>query len=861
MRPLARLAVAQLRRRKAQSALLVASIALGVAVVVAVDLANASAMAAFRRASATVAGRATHAIVGGPTGLDERLYARLATDPRLAAAAVAPVVEAIVDVPALGGRSLTLLGVDPLADAPFRDLLGGAAGDQARAGGLDAGPGAFVTRDDGVVLGRALAAAAGVALGGTLALEAGRPVTATVVALLEGADPLARRALDGLIVADVGAAQALLGRPGRLDRIDVRLPEAPAARAEALAVLAAALPPTAVVEPAGAAATAVASMTAAFRLNLTALSLLALLVGMLLIFNTVRFSVVQRRTTLATLRALGVTRGQIVALVVAEAAVLGAVGAAVGVALGLVLGRGAIALVSQTINDLYFVVEVTRVDLAPAALARGALAGLAAAMVAAALPAIEAAAVPPVTALRRSTVEAGARHGAGRGAAAAALCALAGAGLLAWPSRSVALGFVALGLVVFAFALVAPATTVIAMAVLRPVLGRRFGLLGRLAPRGVVRSLSRTGVAVGALAVALCVSIGVSIMVQSFRLTVEDWLAQTLAADVFVSPAAAGSARAGRTLDPAVADVFRGLREVADVATAHAVTLRSRAHGPIDVLAVDRDIAGAGRRYLATVDGPAAMPRALADGRLAISEPLARRLGLGAGDTLTLQSDRGPRTFAIAGVFYDYGADRGLALMADPVYRAGWDDARLTSLALTLTPGVDADAYAASLQDRFGRQGGARLRIQSNRGLRAEVMAVFDRAFAITTALQLLAVVVAFIGVLTALSAVQLERARENATLRATGMTVGQVGALALAQTGLLGLVAGLLSWPAGLTLALILVTVINRRSFGWTIETHVDPAVFGRALVLAVAAALLAGLAPAWRLVRQPIAASLREE
>jgi len=353
----------------------------------------------------------------------------------------------------------------------------------------------------------------------------------------------------------------------------------------------------------------------------------------------------------------------------------------------------------------------------------------------------------------------------------------------------------------------------------------------------------------------------VSIIVQRFRLTVEDWLAQTLAADVFVSPAAAGSARAGRTLDPDVAAVFRGLREVADVATAHAVTLRSAEHGPIDVLAVDRDIAGPGRRYLATVDGPAAMPRALADGRLAISEPLARRLGLGAGDALTLQSDRGPRTFAIAGVFYDYGADRGLALMADRVYRAGWDDARLTSLALTLAPGVDADAYAAALERRFGRQGGARLRIQSNRGLRAEVMAVFDRAFAITTALQLLAVVVAFIGVLTALSAVGLERARENATLRATGMTVGQVGALSLAQTGLLGLVAGLLSWPAGLTLALILVTVINRRSFGWTIQTHVDPAIFGRALALAVAAALLAGLAPAWRLVRQPIAASLREE
>jgi putative ABC transport system permease protein len=300
---------------------------------------------------------------------------------------------------------------------------------------------------------------------------------------------------------------------------------------------------------------------------------------------------------------------------------------------------------------------------------------------------------------------------------------------------------------------------------------------------------------------------------------------------------------------------------VADVATAHPVALRSAAGGSVDVVVVSRDIAGDGRRYLSAIGDGAAVTRALAGGAVTISEPLSRRLGVGAGDVLTLESDRGPRAFPIAGVYDDYGADRGIALMLDPVYRAAWDDRRVTSLALTLRAGVDADAYAAGLRTRFARLDGVRLDVRSNRGLRAEVMAVFDRAFAITTALQILAVVVAFIGVLAALLAVQLERARENATLRATGMTVFQVGGLAMAQTGLLGLVAGLLSWPAGLTLALILVYVINRRSFGWTIQTHIDPAIFARALGLAVAAALLAGLAPAWRLVRQPIAASLREE
>ncbi|MEO8083508.1 MAG: ABC transporter permease [Ardenticatenales bacterium] len=908
VRPLARIAVANLRRRKAQSALLVAGIALGVAVVVAIDLANVSALAAFRRSTAAVTGRATHHIVGGPAGLDERVYARLATDPALADIALAPVVEGLVDVPALGGRTLTLLGVDPLSDAPFRDLLGSVArngareqviGDQATGGDAvvggdsgatstgplaaadagdvgdvgdaasaatgeptDAGPGPLLTLPNGVLLGRSLAAAAGAQVGRPLTLESGGPpVTATVIGLLDSADPLGRRALDALVVADISTAQVFLGRTGRLDRIDVRLPEAPGALALALSAVRADLPPGARVEAASAAADTVASMTDAFRLNLTALSLLALLVGMFLIFNTVRFSVVQRRATLATLRAIGVTRGEMCALVLGEAAVLGAVGAALGVGLGLVLGRGAVALVSRTINDLYFVVDVQGVDASPASLVRGALAGIAAALIAALIPAIEASRVSPITARRRSDQEASARRGVVRGALLAAAFGLVGAALLAVPSRSVTLGFVALGAIVFAFALLAPAVTVGMMALVRPLTGRLLGLPGRMAPRDVVRSLSRTGVAVGALMVALCVSIGVSVMVQSFRETVQSWLVQTLAADIFVSPAAAGPTRAGRTLPPTAADTFRRLPDVADVATAHPVELRTADGAPVDVLVVSRDIAGDGRRYLSAIGGAAAVARALAAGGVTVSEPLARRLDLRPGDVLTLAGDHGPRAFPIAGVFYDYGADQGIALMLDPVYRAAWDDAGITSLAVTLRPGVDADAYVDVLRERFARLDGIRLDLRSNRGLRGEVMTVFDRAFAITTALQILAVVVAFIGVLAALMAVQLERTRENATLRATGMTVGQVGSLAMTQTGLLGLVAGILSWPAGLTLALILIYVINRRSFGWTIQTHIDPLVFARALVLAVGAALLAGIAPAWRLVRQPIAASLREE
>lgn len=852
---LARIAIGHARRHRLQSALLVLGVALGVAVVVAIDLANGSALAAFELSTEAVTGRATHRVAGGRQGLDDEVYRRLRVE--LGVRAAAPVVEGQVRVAELGGEALTLLGVDPFAEPPFRGFLGGGiAGDTAAPAALAA----FLTRPGAVLVARDVAARAGVQPGDPLTLSLGpRRVTATVAGLLAPADELGRRALDGLILADIATAQEVLDRVGRLDRIDLLAPAGDAASAAFLAPIRAILPPGAEIEPAGASRASVASMTAAFRLNLTALSLLALLVGMFLIFNTMRFSVVQRRPTLAVLRALGVTRREVFALVLAEAAILGTAGAILGLGLGIVLGRGAVGLVTQTINDLYFSVTVRDVPVPVSALARGAGLGIAAALGAALLPAIEATGVPPVTALRRSDVEARARAGAPRALAAAAGCAALGAGLLALPGDRVDVGFAGMAAIVLAFALATPAATLALMAVAAPVTGRLFGPVGRMAPRDIGRALSRTAVAIAALMVAVCVSIGVGLMVGSFRVTVERWLADTLGADVFVSPPSASATSVHGTLDPALAIELAALDGVIGISTAHQVEVRSPDVGRVSLTAVASDIAGERRPYLAAIGPPAAVWRAMLGGAVIVSEPFARRHALGVGDRLRLATDHGDRDHAIAGVFYDYGSERGVVYMADPVYRAGWDDDRISSIALMLPPEIDADGFATELRRRMA--GRVDLNIQSNRGLRAAVMAVFDRAFAITAALQILAIAVAFVGVLAALLALQLERGREFGTLRATGMTEGQVGALSLLETTLMGGVAGLLSWPAGLTLALLLIYIINRRSFGWTIQTAFEPATFVQALGLAVGAAVLAGIYPALRLRRLPIARVLREE
>lgn len=868
---LARIALAQVRRRPLQSGLLVLGVALGVAVFVAVELASQSALAAFRLSQQAIAGRATHRIVGDGRRLDEGLYVALRRRPELARG-MAPVVEGQVRVDLPGGEALTLLGVDPLAEAPFRAFLG------ADAGGDDDLLTTLLTVPDAVLLSQDLAARLGLAPGDRLPLDAeGRRVSARVAALLRPTDALSRRALQGLVLTDVATAQAFLGRRGRLDRIDLILSDDGPGRATSLAAIGALLPPGAALESVGGDEDSMATMTAAFRLNLRALSLLALLVGVFLIFNTMRFSIVQRRGSLAILRALGVTREQLRAMLLLEALLLGALGTAAGLALGLLLGRQAVDLVSGPINDLYLTVTVRRVEVPPATLLWGALAGLGASLVGALVPAMEATSIPPVTALRRSEQEAASRAGAPRLALLGLALALAGLGALAWPGQGLVAGFLGLACFLLAFALWVPLGLLALMGLLARPAALLLGPIGRMAPRSIARALSRTAVATAALMVAVSVSIGVDVMVGSFRRTVELWLGQTLQADIFVAAPGITATRGSRSLDPRLAGALAARPGVARAATARGVALRSPQAGTVDAVALSLDIAGADRPYLAAPPGGApAVWREVEAGAVAISEPFARRHGLGLGDALTLSTDDGPRPFRVAGVFYDYGSEQGVVFLADAVYRRYWRDTAIGSVALILEADRDPEAFAADLRQDLAAvavgdgeaslppglvEPGLRLEVRSNRGLRREVLAVFDRAFAVTGAIRLLALLVAFIGVLSTLLSLQLSRSRELATLRAMGLTQGQTAGLALLETSLMGLAAGLFSWPTGLALALLLIHVVNRRSFGWTIQPEISAAPFLAALALSLGAALVAGLWGALSLSGLPIARVLREE
>ncbi len=834
---LARASVRHFRRHPWQLGLAALGIALGVGLAVGVEASGASVRRAFALSTESVAGRATAAIFGGPTGIPEEIYRKLRVE--LGVRAMAPFVGGAVTA---GSEVLELLGVDPFAENEIRPFVAWNA-PQVR-GAL----GDLVAKPGTVALSRQTAKRLRLRTGDAFEVRVGpvrRSLTAAVI--FDPLDERERALFDGLLLCDVSTAQETLDQVGFLARIDLRVDDAELAR------IAAVLPPSLRIEPVGARAGALLAMTRAFDLNLRALSLLALLVGAFLVYGSTTFSVVQRRSLLGLLRALGATRRELLVVVILEGAVLGLVGAAVGLGLGVLLARGLVHLVSRAVSDLYFVVSVREVAVPWVAAVGGAGLGLAAAVLSTLPAGREATTVEPRLAQLRSHVETRARRRAPAMAALGGLLGVAAVLLLVVTARSLEAAFAAMLLIVLGTALVTPGAVWLAARVAEPVFAALGGFAGRIAARGVAAALSRTGIAAAALAAALSVSVGVSVMVTSFRSAVEDWLGDTLRADVYVTVPSQVAARNEARLPRGIADQLAALAEVAATSTARNVVIAAVESGPTFVTAVE----------VARDRGPKLRLRAGAlepftDGAaVLVSEPFAYKQRIGVGGVVTLATKHGPRPFPVAGVYRDYASDAGVVLVARALYDRHFDDPFVSSVALYARPGLAPEALAsaarASLPDGY--------LVRTNAVLRRTTLEIFDRTFEITAVLRLLALLVAAIGVMSSLLAISLERTREMGILRALGFTPGQVASLLALETSLLGLVAGLVALPVGVGLAAVLVFAINRRSFGWTMDLVWASPALAVAPLLGLIAGLAGGLYPSLRMARTSPAEALRNE
>ncbi|MDJ0908820.1 MAG: FtsX-like permease family protein [Woeseiaceae bacterium] len=825
-----------LLRHPWQLMLAVLGVAIGVAVIVAVDLANSSARKAFLLSMDAVTGEATHQIIGGPTGVDERVYAELRVEHGLRS--VAPIIEGTVSS---DGRRLTLLGVDAFAEGDLRSFTTEATVDEGDGDaeslfrGLLVEPGA-------VVASAATAERLSLTIGDEFDVVAeGMRQPGRLIALFDDGG-----AVNDLLVVDIATAQVWLGMTGKLTRIDVRLEDQAAVeRVESI------LPAGTQLLSAAARTRTTADLSNAFMTNLTAMSLLALLVGLFLIFNSVSFSVLQRRPLIGVLRALGFTRRQLLSMLLVEAALIGAAAALVGVLLGIVLGEQLLTLVSRSINDLYFRVSVTDVSVETFTIIKGMAAGVGASLVASAVPAIEATSYDARLAMTRSTLESRTRSMLPLLAVAGIATMLGSVVLLASSGRNLVAGLAAVFMLILGFSLCVPIFVRAAAQISSRFAGRLAGAMARMSISGIAAGLSRTAVAIVALAVAVSATIGVSLMVDSFRSSVGEWLEQTLQADIYT-----GVERGA--MDPALIADISALEGVADYSTSRRTWLED-AGGRTQLVVIRMAPGSYAGTELLDADPAVVWPDWDNNDVVIVSEPYAFHTGVGPGDTVTLPTESGRHDFRVAATFQSYDVNASAIMISRATYDRHYTDPGVDSMGLYLEDGVAVDEVISAIgllaSDRQA------LLAESNVSIRDLSLEIFDQTFIITDILYWIAMGVAFIGILSAMLALQLERAREFATLRALGMTPGQVGGLISAQTGIIGLFAGIAAIPLGIGMAWVLIKVINRRAFGWQIDMIVSADVLVVAIGFAILSALLAGIYPAMRAARLRPAVAMREE
>jgi putative ABC transport system permease protein len=802
------------RRHPWQLALAVLGVALGVAVALGIDLASGSALRALRTSNETLAGRATHRVVAGPEGVPQELWSELRVD--LGLDPVAPLIHRDVALVDAGG-ALQLLGVDPFAEGRLRPVLDISAGST----GIDLGD--FLTVPGACLLPRTRAEQLGLEVGDVLRLRIRTQIAELpVVGLFDPVAELDRERTRQLVLVDIASAQELFEFNGRLDELGLRLDDAQVDRVRSV------LPAGVRLEPVGTRAGRMEALTRGFRLNLQALSLLALFVGLFLVFNALSFAVVQRRDLVGELRLVGATRQQVFLGVAGEALLLGAVGSLLGLVLGCLLAGVLVEQVVRTINDLYFRLEVGGVALQPAPLMRAVGLGAVGTLVAALGPAREASRASILGVLRRSHTE-----------------------------DALALSYSGLLLLLLGTALTVPWVIDRGSAWTERWIAPR--VIGRLALSSARRSASRTAPAVAALAVALASALGVGAMIASFRASVEDWLGTTLSADVFASPPALVSARASGDLEPEVVELLTTAPGVAWSNLYRGAELDSAA-GRLHLVATRlSEEAYLAHRFLEG-DGPGTWDDFQAGRCVVVSEPFAFRRDLDVGDRLGFDTPNGPLDLPIAGVFTDYGNDDGVVLMELERYRSAFGELGLTSVGLELDEGRDPEATVAWIESQL--EPGQALFLASQRALAAQSLEVFDRTFAVTAVLRHLTLGVALVALFSALMAMGLERARERAVLRALGIERDRLLWQVVLEALWLSLLAAIVAIPLGAALAWIMAEVVNRQSFGWTLLDFRVPV--GEVLLifaLALATGALAALWPARLQAHAVPAMALREE
>jgi putative ABC transport system permease protein len=831
-----RLMVRPLFRQPGRALLILFAVALGDAAVVAIDLAGGAAAGSFHSSIETLAGKNDFEVTAAG-GVPETIAGRLAALPY--ALHVSPRIEDHATIVATG-EAVPLIGIDIVAEA------GGSSDTTNEDANLSQGF-RYINDPDAVWATRGF----GKSVGDKVSLLINDQTREYVV---RGLIPDSAQVSGDAVLMDIDAAQLATGKQGRVDRILIRTPHSNDNSHDFemwQQRLRQALPAGVLLNAQGSETYANRRMLAAFRWNLQILSYIALLVGAFLIYNALSVSVVRRRADIGTMRALGASRDAVLTAFFFEAVAFGTAGSLAALPLGRLLAAGAVRMLSTTVNALYVSSRPGTMTITAGSVALAFTVGIGVAVVSALAPAREASLVPPTEAMARGRREYEVRVLRKRDAIIALVLAALGAFAAQAPeiAGKPVMGYISALLFVAAAALLTPLVVHTATSAGSSALRRLLGVEALLASRSLGGSLRRTSVLVGALATAIAMMTSVGIMVGSFRQTVLSWMDNELPADLYLRPAGAAGGDQHPTIGPGVAERIAKVPGVELVSRFRAYEIEYQGL-PATLAGADPDLKRP-RQSLSFLSGRSAVDvlRELAAGNNAIvSEPFANKHHVKAGDTITLPLGEQKVTFRVLDIFYDYGHEAGFIQLDRATMLRYLPDPAPTNLAVYLTPGADLERTRTAIQKATAN---GNVLIFSNREIRRQGIRVFDQTFAITYALEAISILVAIGGIAGALISIVMDRKREFGVLRFLGATRAQIRKLILVEAGLIGILANVVGLALGFVLSLVLVYVINKQSFGWTIQFHWPVAVLLGSMTVVYVATVLAGLYPARLAVR----------
>ena len=817
-------------------------VAIGVAVFLSIQLANRQTLRSFEESVNLVLGRADAIVHAEGMAFDEKYFQELSRVRELVKSY--PVIEGY-GVELKTGQVVEILGTDLLQDSGIRDFSIKTLEKDLK------GLLPIIMDPKGIVLPEKFIPGTNFKPGDKINfLINGIEKTFNVNAILENKG-LARALNGNFALMDIAAAQWAFGRIGKLDRIDIefkRKENFESIREKISEVL----PGFLRVDRPERKNRQVEKMLRAFQYNLTALSFVALIVALYLIYNMVALSVVRRRAEIGTLRAIGATPLLVASIFFIEAGIIGVAGSVIGVWLGKYLAQFSLDAVSVTVNNLYTPSYVTEVEFHWLQSWPYLLLGVGLSLVSALIPAIDASRTSPATVMRRGSYDLKIFRG-DRRLTLLAITSFAMAGifsLLPPIGGFPYFGFLAVFLVIMGLSFLSPSALLLGRDLLRGICKKYFGGEGFLASMNLSQNIGRNSLAISSLAIAFMMIISMSIMVHSFRQTVIVWIGQTLKADLFVRVAG------GRDIDyqyTLPGDRVEDIRKISGVAAVDLFRAQDISYNDKPAVLGSGDFEALSRYgNLVIKSGPTAQElfaQMVGQDRAIISESFALKHEVGVGDSLFMETPNGSAKLQVVAVYYDYSRERGYIIIDRSIFIKYYGDTDVNSFVIYLSNKNEIENVRQELLKTLGAD--YNLVIRSNPELKKNVLEIFDKTFAITYSLEIIAGGVALLGLFNTLIALILERKREIGIIRFIGGFQDQVKRMVLIESGILGFIGSIMGVAAGGIVSYILIFVINKQSFGWTIQIHFPYIFVLLSLILFWVVSLIAGLYPARLAVR----------